>query len=53
MDKRARLRERGGRVVREAGLRVRGRSIRKVNNAAQTRIPGRKGGESVGERASP
>lgn len=42
---------RGGRVASEAGLRV--RSIRKVNNAAQIRIPGRKGGESVRERASP
>lgn len=52
VDKRARLGEHGGSVAGEAGFRVRGRSTRKVNSAAQVRIPGRKGGESVGERAS-
>ena len=37
----------------EAGFKVRGRSIRKENNVAQIRIPGRKGRESAEEPASP
>lgn len=53
VDKRAGRGERRGGAAGEAGLRVRGRSVRKENNVAQKRIPVRKIRESLREPVSP
>lgn len=53
VNKRAEYRELWGAGVGEADLRVRGRSIRKEDNVAQIRIPGREGKGSVGGPALP